>query len=660
MKIKEMSYALEDAVRNGITGIQSNDTKETGLSDGWEVYEEILKDNRGESGCESGKLPVRVFFTSTWKDGIEIKEDVVPGEKNADGSQKKVTTYKVTDEYVRPCRVPPSKSSTNGSYPSNGRSSSSSSSGSSNTSSSSSGSSSSSSSSNSGLGFLYTDRCKIFMDGGLGASTAAMVEPYEEGVDDAGGTSSPKRKKTSESDDMEKEGTTQKNCNKDPTEEETITQKNCGLITMTDKDLEVALDTAFDRGFRIEAHAIGDAALDKIIDFFCEWKKKGRLLKRPVLTHCQIIHERTWKKMREWFPVDEKEDGGNHEKEEGGGNHGNHSDSKNKPTDSKNNHTDSNKTIKTGPLIADIQPQFTNSDLPIIEKKIGLKRARFSYCWKEMMQYCVLAGGSDSPVEPMKPLCGMAESMRNVLHTKEFRERWNEEYGGKDGKDSDAEIAEYLKEGEDLSFAQALQMYTSNAAFAACVEDRLGKLKVGFEADFVVTKMRINGGNTNATESPKGGVNVTVQEAIQKVASQILESTKFQSDGVEQTWVKGLPVFMETRVEKVVEKAADSDVSPTFKIVGKDVHGDHDGLIDDDELLCMPAGNGEGNTSGGGGDAKGSDSSSDPFDSHILSPPFVGARLSDTASLPGHPGGSGLAVWRCSCRVPKCLLLRGL
>ena len=47
-----------------------------------------------------------------------------------------------------------------------------------------------------------------------------------------------------------------------------------------------------------------------------------------------------------------------------------------------------------------VQTQFVKSDLPVVERMIGAKRAETSYAWKLLRDEgrAVLAGGSDAPV----------------------------------------------------------------------------------------------------------------------------------------------------------------------------------------------------------------------------------------------------------------------
>lgn len=310
-KLEMLDFALQHFASNGVTSIQSNDTKSIGnISNGWEMYQELLRRNQG-------KLPCRVFYTTQWED---VKEDSPDGTNVVSGDDKEI-------------------------------------------------------------GYLYSDRCKIFMDGALGANTAALCEPYSDNP------------------------------------------SNMGLINISDVDLKKALDTAYKYKYRVEVHAIGDLAVEKIVNFVCKAKTENILHQRPVVTHCQMMKDETMKKVAQHFPLDNSQDC----------------------------------------LVANIQPQFTKSDLPIIQKKLGPSRAAYSYTWKRMQTCCMLAGGSDAPVEPASPLQGMAEAMENALHP-----------------------------AENLTFFEALRMYTANAAYAAGrgVENSLGKLEVGFQADFVLTHLK--------------------------------------------------------------------------------------------------------------------------------------------------------------------------
>jgi len=216
-------------------------------------------------------------------------------------------------------------------------------------------------------GLLSCDRVKLWTDGALGASTAALLEPYSDGPG------------------------------------------NVGVLQMSPTEIAETVQKSKRCGYRIEAHAIGDRAASHLLSAFELHLQAGD---RPVLTHCQILNNALIARMA------------------------------------------------VAGVIANVQPQFVPSDLPIARSRLGegTERLRCSYAWRTLLRHGVpLAGGSDAPVEAPAPLEGMADAMDHVLHPT-----------------------------EQLSFAEALQMYTTGAAYAACVEERLGRLAPGSRADFIV------------------------------------------------------------------------------------------------------------------------------------------------------------------------------
>ena len=183
-----------------------------------------------------------------------------------------------------------------------------------------------------------------------------------------------------------------------------------GMLLIEKNRLKEQITKISNANYQLEAHAIGDGAFRELLDTAKEFKSE---LKRPIFTHCQIVNEEILKEL--------------------------------------STHKDMN-------IVANIQPQFTESDLPIIESKIGKKNLRFSYCWKSLRHAgMVIAGGSDAPVEPPNPIHGMACAFKNPLH-----------------------------EAENLSLAETLALYTINAAFASFKEDSIGLLKKGYVADLTV------------------------------------------------------------------------------------------------------------------------------------------------------------------------------
>ena len=96
------------------------------------------------------------------------------------------------------------------------------------------------------VGMLRTDRVKIFTDGALGISTAALREPYSDGTGKG-------------ADQM-------------------------GLLRYQDFELIKMLREAKANNWRVEIHAIGDKAAEQVIS--CLEKVQHR---KPVITHLQVL-----------------------------------------------------------------------------------------------------------------------------------------------------------------------------------------------------------------------------------------------------------------------------------------------------------------------------------------------------------------------------------
>ncbi|RPI86903.1 MAG: hypothetical protein EHM41_06830 [Chloroflexi bacterium] len=95
-------------------------------------------------------------------------------------------------------------------------------------------------------------------------------------------------------------------------------------------------------------------------------------------------------------------------------------------------------------------------------------RANLSYAWRtQLEQGAVLAFGSDAPVESPNPFLG--------LHTAVTRQRLDGVPG-----------TEGWYPEQKLSIGEALAGYTTGPAYAAGMEDRLGKLAQGYLADLIV------------------------------------------------------------------------------------------------------------------------------------------------------------------------------
>jgi predicted amidohydrolase YtcJ len=118
-------------------------------------------------------------------------------------------------------------------------------------------------------------------------------------------------------------------------------------------------------------------------------------------------------------------------------------------------------------IIASMQPVHATSDMLMADRFWG-ERAAFSYAWRtQLEQGAVLAFGSDAPVESPNPFWG--------LHAAVTRQRTD----GTPGPDG-------WYPAQRLTVSEALQGFTGGAAYAAGLEDRVGKLAPGFLADLIL------------------------------------------------------------------------------------------------------------------------------------------------------------------------------
>jgi predicted amidohydrolase YtcJ len=118
-------------------------------------------------------------------------------------------------------------------------------------------------------------------------------------------------------------------------------------------------------------------------------------------------------------------------------------------------------------VIASIQPTHATSDMPWAEKRVGPSRIEGAYAWKSLLRSGArLAGGSDFPVESEDPRLGFYAAVTR-------QDRSGKPQGG-------------WRPSERLSRAEALALFTSNAAWAVFEEKSRGRIAAGFEADLTV------------------------------------------------------------------------------------------------------------------------------------------------------------------------------
>lgn len=256
---------------------------------------------------------------------------------------------------------------------------------------------------------LGMNRVKIFSDGSLGAETAAM-------------------KVLSDATDSEAQASYK------------------GILMHSEAAMEKMIVDATERAFRVEIHAIGDAAADQVISAIDRVNRQRQTmgsspLYRPLLTHCQVLGPEIVRLMH------------------------------------------------VHDVIANIQPSFVPTDMRwVMSRMSDTRQLQYAYAWKTLLhgQYPVhCAGGSDAPIEDASPWYGVYDAM---FRTNQWRL----------GSES-SEVATVFRPEEKLSFEDAVGIYTTGASYAAGYEAWLGRIAVGQVADLVLMKVPVITSMTDAT-----------------------------------------------------------------------------------------------------------------------------------------------------------------
>ena len=119
-------------------------------------------------------------------------------------------------------------------------------------------------------------------------------------------------------------------------------------------------------------------------------------------------------------------------------------------------------------FVASMQPTHAIHDMRMSDRYWG-ERSRLAYAWRSVQGAgATLAFGSDAPIEVFDPFLGLyaAVTRRSETDGSPGPEGWYPE--------------------QRLTLTQALEAYTVGAAYAAGLEDRLGRLLPGYHADLVV------------------------------------------------------------------------------------------------------------------------------------------------------------------------------
>jgi predicted amidohydrolase YtcJ len=140
-------------------------------------------------------------------------------------------------------------------------------------------------------------------------------------------------------------------------------------------------------------------------------------------------------------------------------------------------------------VIASMQPSHAIGDLHFAPARLGEARLAGAYAWKDMLKAGArVVGGSDAPVERGDPLI-------------EF-------YAAVARKDLSGFSAPDWQPEQKLSRAEALKLFTSEAAWASFAENELGTIEVGKIADLSAFSVDLM--TAPEAEIPKGRAVLTV------------------------------------------------------------------------------------------------------------------------------------------------------
>lgn len=127
-------------------------------------------------------------------------------------------------------------------------------------------------------------------------------------------------------------------------------------------------------------------------------------------------------------------------------------------------------------VIASMQPLHKADDGRYAEKAIGPERCHTSYAYRSLLDAgASVAFGSDWPVVTLNPFKGIHAAVT--------------------GKTLDGRI--FVPE-QNITVAEALRCYTLGGAYAAGDQERLGRIKAGYLADFVILSKDILSTSLNA------------------------------------------------------------------------------------------------------------------------------------------------------------------
>src|SRR5205809_1612054 len=198
-----------------------------------------------------------------------------------------------------------------------------------------------------------------------------------------------------------------------------------GLLREKPEDIRPMFEEALRRGIQVETHALGDRANRLILDLYAQALKGVPAAERKIreprwrIEHAQIVD-----------PVDIP------------------------------------RFAKLG-VIPSMQPSHAISDLFFAPARLGMDRLVGAYAWQSFLKSgCIIAGGSDAPVERGEPVIEFYAAVARKSIKGESGEGWHAE--------------------QAVSREDALKMFTIWPAYAAFEEKDKGSIEVGKLADFTV------------------------------------------------------------------------------------------------------------------------------------------------------------------------------
>lgn len=198
-----------------------------------------------------------------------------------------------------------------------------------------------------------------------------------------------------------------------------------GFLTEKPEELRPLLTEALRRGIQVETHAIGDRANRLILDLYEAAFKAVPPDKRKIreprwrVEHAQIVDP-----------------------------------------------SDISRFAKLG-VIPSMQPSHAISDLFFAPARLGMNRLVGAYAWQSFLKSgCVIAGGSDAPVERGEPMIEFYAAVERKSIKGESGEGWHLE--------------------QAVSREDALKMFTIWPAYAVFEEKDKGSIEAGKLADFTV------------------------------------------------------------------------------------------------------------------------------------------------------------------------------